>query len=389
MSHAPSIETTNLRDMFRPSTNKIPPDLRRALILLNLTSMADLEEHLLATTAFLAPWTAYRDACLLVNSLHCDEPTTITRMDILWFYTQFDQDIMRHDPRAERSGASFEIDKSKWGAVEYEKHLYVWLLQTFCVGKAHSSFGFRYFELRNVCTAWDEVFVPIVTAVRASYSVKGRRHYGRLALFIEERSPSRLAFPEGNISMPNGVISSPTPFRMVSKTTQLRGASQTLLTKRNYDDTERELRDVYPQYGGLIERPRFKQKMDEWLEVQRMRAAYRKRVTKPEVVEYGTRQYVPKYQPQIVQQVEGKGNESLLTTSTPAKRSPSPLKRYSDSIRRSLSMNVGSSLFGKSEPQSPLSAKYPSTPDTPKVPMIPYGKYSYVPKIPQEVRLRC
>src|SRR5690242_4415574 len=388
MSHAPSINAANLRDMFRPSVNKIPPDLRRALILLNLTSIAYLEEHLLATTAFLAPWTAYRDACLLVNSLHYDEPTSITRTDIPWFYTQFDQDMLRHDPRAERSGASFEIDKSRWGAAEHEKHLYAWLLQAFCVGKAHSPFGFRYFELRNVCTAWDEVFLPIVTAVRASYSVKGRRYYGRLALFIEERWPSRLAFPEGNINMPDGVISSPTPFRMVSRMTQLRGASHTLLTKKNYDDTERELRDVYPQYGGLVERPRFKQKMDEWLEVQRMRAAYRKKVAKPEVVEYVTRQYVPKHQPQVVQQVESKGNESLLTTSSPTKRSPSPLTRYSDSIRRSLSMNVGSSLFGKSEPQSPLSANHSRTPNTPKVPMIPYGKYSYVHKIPQEVRLR-
>jgi hypothetical protein len=80
--------------------------------------------------------------------------------------------------------------------------------------------------------------------------------------------------------MPVGVVTSPTPFRMVSRPAHLRGASQTVLTKKNYDEAEKELRNVYPQYGGLVERPKFKQKMDEWLEEQRIRAAHRKMLHK-------------------------------------------------------------------------------------------------------------
>ncbi|KAF2627226.1 hypothetical protein BU25DRAFT_469670, partial [Macroventuria anomochaeta] len=323
----------NLRDMFsRTDKDKIPPDLKLALTLLNLTDLAGLEAHFLATTAFLAPWAAFRDSCLLVNKSRAAEPSGITRLDILWFYTQFDEGLRRHDPRTEKPVAYFEIDKSEWGPAEFEKHLYAWLLQTFCVGKTYSPFGLRYFELRNICTAWEEVFVPIIRAVRASYSVKGRRHYGRLALFIEDRCPSRLAFPEGNITMPDGVVTSPTPFRMVSRPSHLRGASQTVLTKKNYDETEKELRNVYPQYGGLVERPRFKQKMEEWLEEQRVRAARRKTIAKSETV-----QYVTKYQPQVVQQSRHNALDRSLTKS-PSKdmRSRSPIKRYSDSICRSL-----------------------------------------------------
>lgn len=382
MSHASSISAASVRDIFRTTANKIPADLRRAIALLGLTSISDLEERLLATTAFLSPWAVYRDSCLLVNRLHIAEPSAITRLDILWFYTQFDEGLQRHDPRTERPGANFDIDKSGWSAAEHKKHLYAWLLQRFCVGKTHNSFGFQYFELRNICTAWEEIFAPIVKAVRASYSVKGRRHYGRLALFIEERCPSRLAFPEGNVSMPPGVINSPTPFRMVSRATHLRGASQTLLTKGNYDETERELRNVYPQYGGLVERPRFKQKMDEWLEVQRMRAVHRKTTTKPEVV-----QYVPRYQPQVVQQAESKNKRSPTKSPSPDFRSHSPLKRYSDSVRRSFSVSIGNGRSNKPETQSPLVPTRPKTPDTPKTPVVPYRRHSLVPKIPEEVRL--
>lgn len=380
MPHTPVSSIANLRDMFsRTSADKIPPD--RALTLLNLTSLTELEERFLATTAFLVPWAVFRDSCLLVNNSHTAEPTVIARLDILWFYTQFDESLRRHDPRIQKPGVHFEIDKSEWCPAEHEKHLYAWLLQTFCVGKAYNPFRFQYFELRNVCTAWVEVFVPIVNAVRASYSAKGRRHYGRLALFIEDRCPSRLAFPEGNVSMPVGVMNSPTPFRMVSRPTHLRGASQTVLTKENYDEAEKELRDVYPQYGGIVERPRFKQKMDEWLEVQRERAAHRKTIVKPEVV-----QVVPKFQPEVVQQSQ-QGSSGRSPTKSPSKKkgSSSPIKQYADSIRRSFSMNVGNGRLGKTEPQSPLSPTRPKTPNTPKVPMIPYGSYSYVPEISKEV----
>lgn len=371
----------NMREMFRPTTDKMPSDLRRALSLLDLTSITDLEERILATTAFLMPWSIYRDSCLLVNNYHTRNPSAITRLDILWFYTQFDESMRRHDPRAETSGTSFHIDKSKWRPVDHEKHLYAWLLQTFCVGKSYSPFGFQYFELRNVCTAWDEVFIPIIQAVCSSYSVKGRRHYGRLALFIEERCPSRLAFPEGNINIPEGVMNSPTPFRMVSRPAHVRGASQTVLTKRNYDEAEKELREVYPQYGGLVERPRFEQKMEDWLDLQRARAENRKTVTKAQAV-----QYVPKYQPQIVQQTN-QHLQAVSPTKTPSENSGnrSPIKRYTESILKSLSTNIGRDHVSKLKPEYSLSPARPKTPATPTVPMIPYGGSSYVPKISKQV----
>jgi hypothetical protein len=220
------------------------------------------------------------------------------------------------------------------------------------------------------------VFVPIVNAVRTSYSVKGRRHYSRLALFIENRCPSRLAFPEGNVIMPDGVLTSPTPFRMVSRPSHLRGASQTVLTKKNYDEAEKELRNVYPQYGGLVERPRFKQKMDEWLEEQRVRATYRKTISKPETVQYVSSLSQP-------ESVPCDGSPSSKPTQKD-NRSRSPIKRYSDSIRRSLSMNVATSRFNKPEP-SPLEPMRPKTPDTPNVPLIAHGMYPYVQKVLKQV----
>jgi hypothetical protein len=165
---------------------------------------------------------------------------------------------------------------------------------------------------------------------------------------------------------------------MVTRPAHLRGASQTVLTKKNYDEAEKELRNVYPQYGGLVERPKFKQKMDEWLEEQRIRAAHRKTVTKPK-----TAQCVPSYQ---VVESSGGGTRDRSLKKAPSKRSRSPIKRYSDSIGRSLSMNIGDNRFGRSEPQSPLSPTRPKRPNTPKVSMIPYGMYPYVPKLSKQVR---
>jgi hypothetical protein len=386
MPNAPVASIANLRDIFsRPERDRIPNELKQTLSLLNLKSLTELEERFLGTTAFLVPWAVFRDSYLLINKPCVTGPTIISRLDILWFYTQFDESVRRHDPRIEKPGTHFEIDKTQWGHADHEKHLYAWLLQTFCVGKAYSPFRFRYFELRNACTAWVEVFVPIINAVRASYSVKGRRHYGRLALFIEDRCPSRLAFPEGNVSMPIGVINSPTPFRVLSKPTHLRGASQTVLSKNNYDEAEKELRDVYPQYGGLVERPKFKHRMDEWLAIQRERAAHRKTIVKPEVV-----QYVPKYQPEVAQGSQAAfAGRSPKKSSLKKKGSTSPIKQYTDSIRRSFSVKVGGNRMGKTEPQSPLSPTRPKTPKTPKRPMIPYGKYSYVPRIANEVNQPC
>lgn len=380
MPHSPASGIANLRDKLRPSADKIPRDLRHAISLLNLTSLSELEQRVLATTAFLVPWAVYRDSCLLINS-HNSDTSDITRLNILWFYTQFDEGLRRHDPRAEAPGTSFEIEKSSWGRSEHEKFLYVWLLQTFCVGKSYSPFGLRYFQLRNVCTAWDEVFVPIVQAVCASYNSKGRRHYGRLAIFIEERCPSRLAFPEGNVDMPSGVIDSPTPFRMVSRTAHTRGASRTVLTTENYDEAEKELREVYPQYGGLVERPRFKHNMEEWLELQRTRATHRNMIAKKENV-----QYVPVYKPHVVQQAdEGLHSSSHKRTSSDGAHSISPIRRYSDTIRKSFSINVGKEQVGKPEPQSPPPPTRPKTPVTPRKSIIPRDLYSYMPRLSKRV----
>lgn len=371
----------NMRDMFsRNEKEKISPELKRALSLLKLDGLAGLEERFLATTAFLKPWAQFRDSSLLFMDPRNAESNSTSRLDILWFYTQFDGSVRRHDPRAEKPGSHFEIDMSAWGPAECEKHLFAWLLQTFCVGKAYSPFGFEYFELRNICTAWQEVLIPIVKVVRASYSAKGRRYYGRLALFIEDRCPSRLAFPEGNIDLPEGVVTSPTPFRMVSRPSHLRGASQTVLTQKNYNEAEKELRNVYPQYGGLVERPRFRQNMDEWLEEQRVRASHRKTIARPKRV-----QYLPNQHTQAMEDLHN-GDGSLPPKDSD--RSRSPMKRCSDSLRHSFSMNVSNSRIGRAVPLTAVESTRPKTPDTPKAPMIPYGMYSYVPKVPKQVSLR-
>jgi hypothetical protein len=88
-----------------------PPELRRALSLLHLTSLSDLEEHFLSTPAFLSPWAHFRDTFLLVHPSHHTEPSHITRLDILWFYTQFDEGILRHDPRSSTPISELQIDK--------------------------------------------------------------------------------------------------------------------------------------------------------------------------------------------------------------------------------------------------------------------------------------
>jgi hypothetical protein len=338
---------SNLRGLFRSDKEKIPPDLKRALSLLKFTGLNELEERFLSVEPFLKPWAVFRDSHLLVTANAQSEASNITRLDILWFYTQFDEGSRRHDLRLDPPGQDPEtsphgfIDKSIWGPAEFEKHLYVWMLQAFQVGKRYSPWEFEYFELQNVCTAWENVLVPIVKAVCASYNPKGRRHYGRLATFIESKSPSRLAFPEGNVPDFPGGMMSPTPFRIVSKPSMLRDASQGMLTKRNYDEAERELRDVYPQYGGLVERPRFKQKMDEWLAEQRARAARRKAVP-------------------------GQEKPQRMNSSQPHEQvsSPSPsrnlLKRCSASIRRSLSASISSQpIVEMHEPRS-------QTPQTPR-----------------------
>jgi hypothetical protein len=379
MAHSPSkSEIKNVRDFFTLSNReKISPELKRALSLLQLSGLDSLEERFLATAAFLEPWAVFRDSILLLQPDAMPRATTIateerengvSRTDLLWFYTQYDEGIRRYDPRTNNYSVEYTknssvygvIDKSDWNMEAYEKHLFAWLLQVFKVGKSRNPWDFDYFELRNICTAWETVFVPIVNAVRASYSVKGRRHYGRLALYIEERCPSGLAFPKGNIMVPEGSLMSPTPYRIVSMpkkvirddgaTFHRRVESAGVLTRKHYDETEKELRDVYPQYGGLVERPKFKHKMEEWLNEQRARANRRKAA---EIT--GD---VKSFQPQMMKRG---GSLSPVKESSPAKHqnrqgkdgNESPIKRYSDSIRRSLSRGVAR-MASKEEPKSPL-----------------------------------
>jgi hypothetical protein len=382
---------SNTRDSNgRAPKETVPPDLKHALSLLRLDSLSDLEERFLSVNAFLKPWSVFRDSVFLrfpdamprattvATIQNVEDPGSgVSRLDLLWFYTQFDDGGLRYDPRADQWTTDYNpdistygvIEKSEWRVGDYEKHLYAWLLQEFKVGKGYSPWRFEYLELKSICTAWVEVFVPIVNAVRASYDPKGRRYYGRLALYIEARCHSGLAFPGSNIRTPEGDVLSPTPYRVVSvpKTTmnsngtklpEIREQNHGVLTKKQYDETEKELRHVYPQYGGLVERPRFKQKMEDWLEEQRARAARRKAHEK-----HGE---VQSFQPQVV---EGRGQAKPLPTTPPSTRrkkqeqhqrspsgrykSESPIKRYADSIKRTFSLKMRSSS-PKEDHKSPL-----------------------------------
>jgi len=381
MLHTPSKNNmSNLRALLTPH-NKLPPDLRHALSLLNLTSLPDLEDRLLSLPAFLTPFSVFRDSILLLAPECMPTPTLIkgagsgtSRLDLLWFYTQFDEGSLRYDRRADRYSAEYTsdtsaygvIDKANWRVDEYEKHLFAWLLQELKVGKAYSPWRFEYFELKNICTAWEDVLVPIVNAVRASYDVRGRRYYGRLALFVEERCPSRLAFPEGNVGVPEGGLVSPTPFRVVSAPRRVsagitrkedalgeNGNGNGVLSRRHYDETEKELRDVYPQYGGLVERPKFKHKMDEWLAEQRARANRRKEherkdgevlSAKPHVV-YRNRSRNPSKQLPATPRVSSRQKRD---------GSSSPIKHVTDSIKRSFSLTMASMKAKEEAQKSPM-----------------------------------
>lgn len=154
--------------------------------------------------------------------------------------------------------------------------------------------GFRYFEAQNPCSAWEAVFRPIVTAVRDSYDTRGRKHYGRLATFIEERYPSRLAFPEGsyglssprNTNMPMRMVSFSRKGQRIESSGPTRNFSldilpvrgRNVITARDVDEVDAELRNVTEKYGGVVERPKFKKTMKEWLLLQKERAKQRKRL---------------------------------------------------------------------------------------------------------------
>jgi hypothetical protein len=379
---------SNVRDLFaRDYKEKVPPDLRYALSLLQLNGLDELEDRFLSTDAFLRPWSVFRDFMFLLSPdamtratqlfpMGTEFGTGISRLEILWFYTQFDEGTLRYDSRADKYSDDYTpdssvygiIDKTNWRVEDYEKHLYTWLLQEFKVGKAYSPWRFEYFELRNICTAWEEVLVPIVNAVRASYDPKGRRYYGRMALYVEARCPSRLAFPDSNVDVAVGGVLLPTPYRIVSMPRDARtnGRATTVddncegchgvLSRKHYDETEKELRDVYPQYGGLVERPKFKHRMDEWLAEQRARANRRKvgekygniQSDQPQTIESnGSRS--PSKDPMQGTPKSSRKQHSSHKRSNSAKQGDSPIKRCSDSIKRSLS-----GLMTKEEHKSPL-----------------------------------
>jgi hypothetical protein len=265
-------------------------EMKRALDLLNLGSIEALETRFLASPAFLEPWVSFRDSFLLLQKGGAPRtalPDQIDGRSLLYWYTLFDEGRVRYDERLDETSSVYEedvdismyglIDKSTWGIVEYEKLLYVWLLQKWQVGKKRSTGGFAYFVYKNQVTAWREVFVPIVNALRQSYDIKGRRHYGRLARFVEGIAPSRLAFPENNVGVgvgPGFAIPPTTPYRLVSRP-RMKGESSpsrsSVIKKKQYDDTEMELRDVYPQYGQLVERPKNMNVVKDFLETQRQK----------------------------------------------------------------------------------------------------------------------
>lgn len=359
----------NIRGLFSVGgKNSVPRDLQKALSILNLKGLNDLEERILSLDAFLKPWAVFRDSIFLLQPKAIRQATTISRSaeeqgisrtDILWFYTQFDEGVLRYDPRADVHNPAFDQDKSlhgvinkaHWGVGEHEKHLYAWLLQELKVGKGYNPWRFTFLELRSVCVVWEAVLVPIVNALRASYDPKGRQFYGRLALYVEERSPSSLAFPNSNIGVAEGSIMSPTPYRIISvpkKIINNEGATffshenrnRAVLGKKHYDETERELRHVYPHFGGLIERPRYKHSMDVWLAEQQERADRRKTVKIDENVQA--------YEPQVQQRgKDGSPIKKFLAPltmensngSSAGEGSRSPFVRYANAVRRSLSRN--------------------------------------------------
>ncbi|KAF9739660.1 hypothetical protein PMIN03_005080 [Paraphaeosphaeria minitans] len=291
-SNAPNM--SNIRNALNPRApkDKISPALKKALDVLNLKDLDALEHHFLSMIPFLKPWSQYRDGFLLLqpgSTMRSSETDKVCGMDILWFYTNFSDGELRYDPRADDASSLFTTDETQygsfdtthWGDEEHEKMLYAWLLQEFKVGKGRNPFGFQYFELQNVCTAWRSVFVPIVKAVRDSYDPRGRRHYGRLANFIESRAPSRVAFPEGNVTVPQ----SANPYRMVSvlreggiivSTERLIGVATlnrptktSAANKKNKPFLDQELRDIYPKYGQVVEKP--KANLGEFLANQKAR----------------------------------------------------------------------------------------------------------------------
>ena len=337
--------------MLSPSKEKVSPDLKRALQHLNLRGLDALENVVLRQDAFLRPWADFRDGFLLIQPDGMPRAALQGQIDgpaILNFYTLYDEGTLRYEPLADETSSVYtadtskhgHINKSNWTVVEYEKLLHAYLLQTFKVGKTKNPFGIQYFVLKNVCTAWREVFIPIVNAVRDSYDIKGRRHYGRLAKFIEDICPSRLAFPENNVGAQAGPTS-PTPFRLVSMPKKRDGAAESggITASKNrdgakeYEEEEKELRHAYPQYGHLVERPRFIAPIRDWISEQKSRKEHAK----------------------ALKELEGSPSRSVSMSQH--RRS---FSRVSNLLSRSSSVSVANRTYNmdSSEPQrSPLHGK--------------------------------
>ncbi|KAF2866275.1 hypothetical protein BDV95DRAFT_598915 [Massariosphaeria phaeospora] len=287
----------NLRNLLTPGKekkDKMTPELKRALHRLRFDGgLQELQDRILGLDAFLKPWADFRDCFLLVQPEgmpRAAAPGSFTGKDLLFFYTLYDEGQLRHDPRADIRSSSYtenssvygRIDKTDWTVIEFEKLLYAWLLQELKVGKTHNPFGLRYFKKRSVCTAWEEVLVPIVDAVRESYDIRGRRHYGQLASFIEDAKPSRLAFPEGNVNPPvPQPVAARSPLRpylnsQLSPSLPRRCDDDMVQANATMAQEESELRRVFPGYGGMVERPKFKVKLEDWIAEQRERAQRKK-----------------------------------------------------------------------------------------------------------------
>ena len=129
MAHSPSNSgIKNVRDFFaRGDREKISPELKQALSLLQLSGLDSLEERFLATAAFLEPWAVFRDSIFLLRPDAMPRATTIaredrgdgiSRTDLLWFYTQFDEGIRRYDPRANKYSGEYTTDSSIYGAID-------------------------------------------------------------------------------------------------------------------------------------------------------------------------------------------------------------------------------------------------------------------------------
>ncbi|KAF2708995.1 hypothetical protein K504DRAFT_468211 [Pleomassaria siparia CBS 279.74] len=291
MERRPSSSSVHaIRQLLSPTKEKMSFELKRALDLLNLRSLDALESHFLSHPAFLAPWADFRDSFLLLQTSKTPRATVTNQIegrDLMVFYTMYLDGRMRYDPKADEESSVYEadydkygmVDKSNWTVLEYEKMLYVWLLQSWRVGLTRNPGRFQYFVCKNQVIAWREVFVPIVNAVRDSYDVKSRRQYGRLAKFIEEAAPSRLAFPEINVGI--GVEPGQAPFRLVSipKKQLENGWKPPVSTApkvKKYEMADRELRDVYPMYGALIERPKKMSRVREYIEEQKAKKNHEK-----------------------------------------------------------------------------------------------------------------